>query len=129
MAEPTLFQEDQLQITRHRVLVDGAQYALNDLISVQIETAKLPRAFVVLAVLFGTISLFASQLNGNLVWLAAGVSLLAVVGFRWWRASRTYILVLGTATGDKQILTSADRRLIEQAAQTIDALLVARSRR
>jgi len=128
MAEPTLFQQDQLQVTRRRVLVDGEQYALNDLTSVQIETAKLPRGLVVLAVLFGTISLFVFQGNGSLVWLAAGVSLLALVGFLWWRASRTYILVLGTATGDKQILTSTDRRLIEQAAQTIDALLVARSR-
>ncbi len=128
MAEPTLFQQGQLQVTRRRVLADGEQYALNDLISVQIETAKLPRGFVVLAVLFGTIALFVSQGNGSLVWLAAGVSLLALVGFRWWRASRTYILVLGTTKGDKQILTSTDRRLIEQAAQTIDALLVARSR-
>jgi len=128
MAEPTLFQQGQLQVTRRRVLADGEQYALNDLISVQIETAKLPRGFVALAVLLGTIALFVSQTNGSLVWLAAGVSLLALVGFLWWRASRTYILVLGTATGDRQILTSTDRRLIEQAAQTIDALLVARSR-
>ena len=129
MAEPTLFQEGQLQVTRQRVLADGEQYALNDLTSVQIETRRLPRGLVALAVLFGTISLFVSQGNGSLVWLAAGVSLLALVGFLWWRASRTYILVLGTAKGDKQILTSTDRRLIEQAAQTIDALLVARSRR
>ncbi len=129
MAEPTLFQEGTLQVTRRRVLVQGEQYALQDIKSVHIGTARLPRGLVVPALLIATGALLFGPGNGNLIWMGAGVSLLAIVGFLWWRASRTYILILGTAEGDTQILTTTDRQLIERAAQTIDMLLLERSRR
>jgi hypothetical protein len=61
--------------------------------------------------------------------MGAALSLLAIVGLLWWRANRTYILMLGTAEGDASILTTTDRQLIERAAQTIDMLLLERSRR
>ena len=129
MAEPVLFQEGAFQITRRRVQLQDQQYALQDITSVEIDTARLPRFLTGLGVVFGTGLLMVSQANGSLTWLAAGVSLLAIVGFLWWRARRTYILVLGTTGGPKQVLTSTDRRLIDRAAQAIDGLLVERSRR
>ncbi len=127
MAEPTMFQEGTLQVTRRRVIVQGQQYALQDINSVHIGTARLPRGLVIPAVLFATGALLIAP--GNLIWMGVGLSLLVIVGFLWWRANRTYILILGTAAGDTQILTTTDRQLIERAAQTIDMLLLERSRR
>lgn len=129
MAEPTLFQDGAFQITRRRVLFDGKQYAFDAIRSVQIGTARIPRLLAIPAILFGIGSLMVSQLNGNLVWLAAGVIAFAAVGLLWWRSSRTYILIIGTTEGDKPVLTTNDRQLLERAAQTIDALLVERGRR
>lgn len=129
MAEPTLFQQGAFQITRRRVLSDGKQYAFDAIRSVQIGTARIPRLLLIPAVLFGIGTLMVSQLNGSLVWLAVGVIAFALVGFLWWRSSRTYILIIGTNEGDKPILTTKDRQLLERAAQTIDAMLVERGRR
>ena len=127
MAEPTIFQEGTLQVTRRRVMAQGEQYALENIKSVHIATARLPRGLVVPAVLVATGALLVAP--GNLIWMGVGLSLLAIVGFLWWRANRTYILILGTAEGDTPILTTTDRQLIERAAQTIDMLLLERSRR
>ena len=67
MAEPTLFQQGPMQVTRRHVLAHGQRYALDDITSMQIDTARLPRSLVVLAVLLGTVSLSVSQVNGGCV--------------------------------------------------------------
>jgi hypothetical protein len=129
MAEPTIFQEGTFQVTRRRVLLDGQQYSFDSIRSVQIGTVRIQRILAIPAILFGVGSCMVSQLNGSLVWFVAGLVAFAFVGYLWWRANRTYTLILGTTEGDRQVLTSNDRQLIERAAQTIDALLVERGRR
>lgn len=128
MAEPTIFQQGTFQVTRRRILLDDQQYALRDISSVEIATARVPRTLVVPAMIFGIGAFLVSQFNGSVAWLAASVLLFVLVGVLWWRANRTYILVLGTSQGNKQVFTSNDRHLIDRAAQAIDALLVERGR-
>lgn len=129
MSEPTMFQEGTFQITRRRVVADGQQFLFDTIRSVQIGTMRVPRPLVVPALLFAFGSLLVSQLTGSLVWLGVALVAFALVGYLWWRASHTYILTIGTTQGDKQVLTTNNRQVLERAAQTIDALIVEKGRR
>ena len=128
MAEPTLLNEGSIQVTRRRVIVDGKTYDVGDITTVSIGNAPLPRVLLWGTVVLGALALMLSSANGNLACLGVGIVLLGIAGYAWWRGNRTYTLLLGTPQGEKRVLTSNNRQFVDRVAQTIDALLVERSR-
>ena len=128
MAEPTLFSEGPVQVTRRRLVVDDQAYALGDITAVQIGTR--PMAWLArLCLVAGAIALLGAQLSSNLTWWVAALVLLGIAGYGWWRSRHTYILVLGTPAGNKNAMVSTNRQLIDRVAQAIDGVLVARGGR
>ncbi len=128
MAEQTLFNEGSVQVTRWQLVVQNQAYALRDITAVEIATRPLPW-FVRLLFAVGIVALLIAQLNASLVLSGAALVILALAGFGWWRSRHTFILVLGTANGAKNVLVSTNRQLIDRVAQAIDAVLVQRGGR
>lgn len=128
MAEPSLFQEGSLQITRRRIVADGQEYPMRDVQSVQIGTAQLSRLLLGLIVAAGFVALMGAQLSQNLLCFVVPVVCFAVAGFLWWRASRTFILIIGTREGEHSLMVSNNRQLVDRAAQAIDSMLLEQRR-
>jgi hypothetical protein len=128
MAEPSLFQEGSLQITRRRIVADGKEYPIRDVQSVQIGTAQLSRLLLGLIVAAGVVALMGAQLQQNLLCFVIPIICFGVAGYLWWRASRTFILIIGTKEGEHQLMVSNNRQLVDRAAQAIDSMLLERPR-
>ncbi len=128
MSEPSLFQEGSLQITRRRIIADGQEYTMRDVTSVQIANGKLSRVLLGLIVTAGVVALMAANLSQNLIAYIIPIGCFAVAGYLWWRASRTYILVIGTKDGDHPLMVSNKRQIVDRAAQAIDSMLLERGR-
>ncbi len=129
MAEPMLLNEEAVQVTRRRLVVHNQTYELRDITSVEIGTAGMSRAVVSICLVLGAGALLGAQVVGEMWCLALGVILLAIGALGWWRSSRTFTLIVGTAGGAKQVLASRNRKFIDLVAQAIDAVLVERQGR
>ncbi len=128
MAEPSLFQEGSLQVTRRRIIADGTEYVMRDVTSVQIGNGRLSRVLLGLIVLAGIVGIMAASLSQNLLAYVIPIACFGFAGYMWWRATHTYILLIGTKDGEFPILVSNKRQIVDRAAQSIDAMLLERNR-
>jgi hypothetical protein len=128
MAEPSLFQEGSLRVTRRRIIAEDQEYEMRSVTSVQIGTARLSRLLLGLLIAAGIVALAGAQLSQNLYCFVVPVAAFGVAGYLWWRASRTFILIIGTADGEHSLMTSNNRPLVDRAAQAIDSMLLERTR-
>lgn len=128
LVEPTLLNEDAIQVTRRQLKVGDQTYALRDITSVTIASKAVPRAALVAAVFLAVVAISIGQALASLTCLVVGFVMLVALGLVAWLRSRTYILVIGTSNGDTPVYTSRNRQLIDRIAQAIDAVVVEQRR-
>ena len=122
MAEQTFLEGGGVTITNSRFIVAGQTYAMSGVTSVKGITHSPSRKGPVILLAIGVLALIAGKaegLVGALVFLAAGVA--------WWVVQKPkYAVVLHSASGETEALTSQDGSFISKVVGALNAAIVAR---
>ncbi len=113
----------RFEITKQIAYIGAASYPIAAISSLRVATKWRPILGLPLVVLAGILlsNAFDSQPFGTVAGLVVG--LIAIVCL-----VPKYILVIGSAGGEKEVLSSYNRRAIEAMRREIEAAITARSR-
>ena len=130
MAEEQIYSDSVVSITTARVIVSGTTYALRNITSVK--TTKTPAKqgcaimFLLLGILLliGSVGAFSSGAGtGMTVLLVAGC--IVAIAIVWIRACRpTYHVVIASASGEVQALSSQERDYVDKIVGSINDAIV-----
>jgi len=115
MEERMFFTQNDVSVSNARFIVRGQTYAMNGVTSVKQSVTEPSRAGPVILFFVGLLPLFSGTAGGVVI------ALVLIIGaVLWWRSQRPlYTVVLSSASGEAQALSSQDGQYI---ASVIDAL-------
>ncbi|MGH8647105.1 MAG: DUF6232 family protein [Gammaproteobacteria bacterium] len=121
MAEQSFLDEGGVSITNSRFMVAGQTYAMSGITSVKAVTHNPSRKGPIILVAIGLVAMLAGKeaIIGGLLFLAAGVA--------WWVLQKPkYVVVLHSASGEAEALTSKDGGFISKVVNALNQAIVAR---
>jgi hypothetical protein len=121
MAEQSFLDEGGVTVTNSRFIVSGQTYAMSGITSVKALTRKPSRKGPIILVAIGLLAMLAGKeaVVVGLLFLAGGTV--------WWILHKpTYIVVLHSASGEAEALTSKDGGFISRAVNALNQAIVAR---
>jgi hypothetical protein len=121
MEEKIFFNEGNVTVSNSRFIVSGQTYAMSNVTSVK--SGKIAPdngaagifGFIGIACLFGSGWVF-----------IVGMALIALAIFTFFNNKPTYSVILNTASGENQALTSPDREYIAQVINSLNESIVSR---
>ena len=124
MAEQTLLSEGNVSVSTARFVVEGQMYPISGITSVKSLTQR-PIKWPMILIAFGVISLANVIAEGNIdvLWF---VVFFGGGGLLWMIKGVKYILVLSTASGEVQALTSRNQAFIIRIVNALNQAIVQR---
>lgn len=119
MDEHILFHNAGVKISNQQLIVPGHVYALNDIESVEFIKVEPKRTVAFVLLLVG---MFLLLREGNLFALGGFSVLMSIV--IWISGNTQYSLVINTAAGRKEVLSTMDRAYIEKVMQVLDTAML-----
>ncbi|HUR81670.1 MAG TPA: DUF6232 family protein [Thermoanaerobaculia bacterium] len=116
MAEQTFMNENGVYVSNTRVVIHGTTYSTANITSVRTAYTAARRGCATLLIIFGVlmlfgaiVMLFAQDSRGGAGGPLIFAMLLLIAGMAWFKSQQpTYHLVLATASGERQGLSSRD---------------------
>ncbi len=121
MAERSFLEEGGVTITNSRFIVAGQTFAMSGVTSVKGVTHTPSRKGPIILIAIGVLAFLAGKeaLVGGLVFIAAAVA--------WWMFQKPkYVVVLHSASGEAEALTSQDGSFISKVVGALNEAIVAR---
>lgn len=124
--ERSFFNEGSVVITNSRAVIGGTTYAMSNITSVGMGSTPASRALGIIIAIFGVLVLLggAAAESGGVI--AFGVVVLAVGIAAAVLPKPTYIVKLGSASGEQRALSSKDREFIERVVNAMNGAIVHR---
>lgn len=131
--EQTVLEQEGIRVTNLRAVIGNKTYAMSNITSVEMgrkdPSGCGPGILILVGILMavgGGVGISEKAWGSGLVWLALGV--LAIVGgyLTSKRAKPTYTVKVGSASGESNILGSADMDRIQRIVSAINEAIVKR---
>lgn len=126
--EQTFLHEGNVQVTHSRIVIDNHTYPINGITVVRsdvIPASRSPkRTLSILLGIFGCLMGVGSGGNATMIFWVAVLFGSAIL--LWLNAKALFHIYLGTAGGEKEVLSSSDKAFVDRVAQAINEALVSR---
>ena len=122
MSEQTYFNEGNVSVTIARFVVSGQTYAMNGVTSVRELSHPPSRKWPIIMCLIGILGLAVGGSEGlipAIVWLGVGIFWLV-------RQKSKYTVLLSSASGESEALTSKDEGFITRIVEALNEAIIAR---
>jgi hypothetical protein len=121
MEEKIFFNEDNVTVSNSRFIVSGQTYAMSNVTSVKSGKIEPDHGSSGILGVIGLACLFGSG------WVFfAGLLLIALAIFIFLNNKPTYSVILNTASGENQALTSTDKQYISEVINSLNESIVSR---
>jgi len=117
--EQTFLQENGVTVTHARFIVSGQTYAMSGITSVKAGERKPSRGWPVSLIVIGVIAFLSGMIGAAVIFLAAG-------GLWWYLQKTEYAVLLRTASGEAEALTSKDKGYVTRVVAALNDAIVAR---
>ncbi|MCK0069133.1 DUF6232 family protein [Kordiimonas laminariae] len=118
MEEKVFFDSNNVSVSNSRFIVSGQTYAMSNVTSVKTGTNVDPKAPKILIIIIGLITTAFSAVIG-LILIAVGIAILM-------SSKDSYSVILSTAAGENQALTSDDKNHIEKVVAALNEAIISR---
>jgi len=128
MNEQTFLNAEDIVVTNARFVVSGKTYAMNGVTSVRFGQKDPRRWGPILLFLYGGVNLLPGLLHSEFMFVAVPAALLFMgpAIFWWTRQKPVYSVVLTTAAGEAQALSSKDESLVRRVVDALNSAIIAR---
>lgn len=113
------FNERGVSVTRNSLSAGGQVFALREIQNVRVETVQKNRIVPLLISLAGLAGAIAGGAFGSSAGLVCGVMLIVVGLLSWFTQDITHRLIVETASGDREALSSIEREFVVRVEQTV----------
>ncbi|WP_144159984.1 DUF6232 family protein [Paraburkholderia sp. BCC1885] len=121
----TPFNDRGVSVTRNALSAAGQVFPLREILAVRVVTVQKNKILPVTISVIGVIGAIAGGVFRSPAGIVCGV-MLAVVGWLTWITQDvTHRLIVETASGEREALSSVDLDFVERVAQTVRATLAA----
>jgi hypothetical protein len=121
----TPFNDRGVSVTRNALSAAGQVFPLREILAVRVVTVQKNKILPVTISVIGVIGAIAGGVFRSPAGIVCGV-MLAVVGWLTWITQDvTHRLIVETAGGEREALSSVDLDFVERVAQTVRATLAA----
>ena len=117
------FNERGVTLTRAGLSAGGQVFPLREIRDLRVVTVHKNKVLPLTISLIGAGAAVAGGIYGSAATLVVGVMLIVVGGLAWYTQDITHRLMVATANGEREALTSPDRAFAEHVEQAVrDAL-------
>jgi hypothetical protein len=117
--EQTFLQENGVTVTHARFIVASQTYAMSGITSVAAGERKPSRVWPVTLIVIGVIAFMFGSPGAAVICVAAG-------GVWWYLQKTEYAVLLRTASGEAEALTSKDKGYVTRIVAALNNAIVAR---
>ncbi|KGI79240.1 DUF6232 family protein [Oleiagrimonas soli] len=121
MEEKFFFNQGGVSVSNARFMVRGQTYAMNGVTSVKQSVRHPSRLLPIVLGILGLILLFGG--SSGVMW---GLIALSIAALWWFSQKSEWIVVLNSASGETQALTSKDRRYIDGVIEALNQSIIHR---
>ena len=128
--ETTYYQDNRVQVTNARAVIDGKTYSMLNITSVN-SLKKSPQVlwplfFLAIGIL-GTITGIVLTINGEPATCLAGGIILLIIGAAILFLNKTkYYVVIGSASGETQALQATDQEYVKKVISALNEAIIKR---
>ena len=113
------FNERGVSVTRNSLSAAGQVFALREIKNVRVETVQKNKVVPLVISLAGLAGAIAGGAFGSAAGLVCGVMLLVVGVLSWFTQDITHRLIVETANGDREALSSIEREFVVRVERTV----------
>ena len=113
------FNERGVSVTRNSLSAAGQVFALREIQNVRVETVQKNRTVPLVISLAGLAGAIVGGAFGSAAGLVCGVMLIVVGALSWFTQDITHRLIVETANGDREALSSIEREFVERVEQMV----------
>ena len=113
------FNERGVSVTRNSLSAGGQVFALREVQNVRVETVQKNRTVPLVISLAGLAGAIVGGAFGSAAGLVCGVMLIVVGALSWFTQDITHRLIVETANGDREALSSIERDFVERVEQMV----------
>jgi len=113
------FNERGVSVTRNSLSAAGQVFALREIKNVRVETVQKNKVVPLVISLAGLAGAIAGGAFGSAAGLVCGVMLIVVGVLSWFTQDITHRLIVETANGDREALSSIEREFVVRVEHTV----------
>jgi hypothetical protein len=126
MAEETVYNDSNVNVTTARVVIGGTTYALRNITSVKMQLSPAKQGCAIVTLIFGIMGVMVGRVSysDSPAMLIFGCGLV-VCAILWLRSNKpVWHLIFASASGETQALTSKNKEYIERIVASINEAIV-----
>ena len=113
------FNERGVSVTRNALSAAGQVFALREIRNVRVETVQKNKVVPTVISLAGLAGAIVGGAFGSAAGIVCGVMLIVVGILSWFTQDITHRLIVETATGDREALSSIEREFVVRVEHTV----------
>jgi len=113
------FNDRGVSVTRNALSSAGQVFPLRDIVGVQVVTVQKNKAVPIVISVAGLIGAIAGGVLHSPAGLVCGIMLIVVGWLTWVTQDITHRLMVKTADGEREALTSTDREFVERVSAAV----------
>jgi hypothetical protein len=121
----TPFNDRGVSVTRNALSAAGQVFPLRDILNVRVITVQKNKFLPVAISLIGLVGAIVGGVFRSPVGIVCGIMLIVVGWLTWITQDVTHRLMVETASGEREALSSVDLDFVERVAQTVRDTLAA----
>ena len=126
MTEETYYSRDDIHITNARAVLGGKTYAMANITSVSMAKKPANRTLGIVIALIGVIIAACGGIGDTSIWIILGVLGLVVGIVIAALIKPSYIVRLGSASGESDALASHDQQYIREIVVAVNEAIISR---
>ncbi len=130
--EKTYYQDASVLVTNSRVILQGTTYAMTNITSVKMISKAPSLTGALIGVIAGALGILCGifgiivEVNAGWLGIVLGVVFIGGAIFLFSKAKATYVVIVGSTSGEKQVFTSTNKEQIQKIIVAINQAIVER---